>query len=230
LILRQGKTETATADVRQDTVGFVLAGGQSSRMGTDKALVLLEGRPLVAHALGILREAGLEASLAGGRLALAGFAPMVEDRQSGLGPLSGICAALATTTARWSVFIPVDLPLLPASLLHYLLGHARITGAAVTLSSVNGFAQSFPAVLDRAVLPILAKELESGRGGCFSGFRAAAESLGEAVTAIPVESLVQCGQISHPRGLPATRWFVNVNTAEDLRRTESHSAGANHVS
>jgi molybdopterin-guanine dinucleotide biosynthesis protein A len=230
LISMERKTETATAVVRQDAVGFVLAGGQSSRMGVDKALVLLDGRPLVSHALGILREADLESSLAGGQPALAGFAPLVEDKQSGLGPLSGICAALASTTSQWSIFIPVDMPLLPASLLRFLLDHARITGTPVTVTSVNGFAQSFPVVLDRAVLARLLHEMQSGRGGCFSGFQAAAENLGEAVTVIPVEPLVQCGQISHSRGLPAAWWFLNVNTAEDLRRAEVHAASADRVS
>ncbi len=199
-------------------------------MGADKALILLKGQPLVAHALGILREAGLEASLAGGQPALSAFAPLVEDKQFGLGPLSGICAALASASALWAVFIPVDLPLLPASLLGSLLGHARITGNAITVARVNGFVQSFPAVLDRAVLPVLQRELESGRGGCYSAFQAAASSRGETVTAIPVESLVQCGQISHPRGLHATRWFLNFNTAEDLRRAEVHSRSADRVS
>lgn len=213
-----------------DAAGFALAGGRSSRMGVDKALVLLDGRPLVAHSLGILREAGFEASLAGGQPALAGFAPLVEDKQSGLGPLSGICAALASTTSQWAIFIPVDMPLLPPPLLRFLLDHARITGTPVTVTSVNGFAQSFPVVLDRAVLAMLLQELQSGCGGCFSGFQAAAESLGEAVTVIPVEPLVQCGQISHPRGLPATRWFLNVNTVEDLGRAEVHSASADRVS
>jgi molybdopterin-guanine dinucleotide biosynthesis protein A len=199
-------------------------------MGVDKALVLLDGQPLVAHALGILRDAGLAASLAGGQPELAAFAPLVEESHAGLGPLSGICAALASTHARWAVFVPVDLPLLPASLLQYLLGHASTTGAPVTVVSVNGFVQTFPAVLDRALLPALLKELEAGRRGCFSGFQAAAESLGHAVNSLPVESLLQCGQISHPSALPATRWFLNVNTAEDLRRATVHSAGANRVS
>jgi molybdopterin-guanine dinucleotide biosynthesis protein A len=230
LILREEKTETAISAARPEVSGFVLAGGRSSRMGADKALVLFDGQPLVAHALGMLRNAGLTASLAGGQHALAAFAPLVEDRRAGLGPLSGICAALASTPARWAVFVPVDLPLLPSSLLQYLLGHARTTGSAVTVASVNSFVQTFPAVLDRAVLPTLLRELESGRGGCFSGFQTAAGSLGEAVAAIPVESLLQCGQVSHPMGLPATRWFLNVNTAADLRRAQIHSPIANRVS
>jgi len=203
-----------------DAAGFVLAGGKSSRMGADKALVPLMGQPLLAYALEILREAGLMASVAGGQSALAAFAPLIEDAQSGLGPLSGICAALAWTSAQWSGFLSVDLPLLPASLPEYLLHHARMTESAVTVPSVNGFAQTFPAVLSRAVLPLLEKELQAGRAGCFSAFQAAASALGEAVNVVPVESLVQCGQIAHPRGLPASQWFINVNTAEDLGRAE----------
>ena len=98
------------------------------------------------------------------------------------------------------------------------------------MASVNGFAQTFPVVLDRAVLPMLLRELQSGRGGCFSAFQAAAAGLGEAVTVIPVEPLVQCGQVAHPRSLPATWWFLNVNTAHDLRRAAIHLASADRVS
>jgi molybdopterin-guanine dinucleotide biosynthesis protein A len=191
-------------------------------MGMDKALALLDDQPLAAHALQILREAGLAASVAGGQSALAAFAPLVEDSRASLGPLSGICAALASTSARWAVFIPVDLPLLPASLIGFLVRYAQTTGKAVTAASANGFAQTFPAVLDRAVLPVLERELEAGRRGCFSGFQAAAASLGEPVTVLPAEALVQCGQVSHPRDLPATWWFLNVNTAEDLARAQAH--------
>lgn len=203
-----------------EAVGFVLAGGQSTRMGTDKAHVELNGEPLVAHGLRIFRDAGLPASIAGGQSALSAYAPVIEDRQTGLGPLSGICAALASTSARWAVFLPIDLPLLPASLIVCLLHHAGITQRPIILSSVNGFPQTFPVILDRATLPTLQSELESGRGGCFSGFQAAAESLGEAMTVLAVETLVQCGQVSHPTSLPATRWFLNVNTPEHLRQAE----------
>jgi molybdopterin-guanine dinucleotide biosynthesis protein A len=204
-----------------DALGFVLAGGHSSRMGADKALELFAGQPLVAHAVSVLRQAGLTASIAGARSLLAAFAPVVEDSQPGMGPLGGICAALASTSACLSVFLPVDLPLLPASLLVFLLHHARTTGSAVTLCSVNGFAQSFPAVLRREILPLLQSELEAGRGGCYSAFQAAAASLGQPVSVLPVELLIQSGHVAHPGDLIAARWFLNVNTPEDLRRAEA---------
>jgi molybdopterin-guanine dinucleotide biosynthesis protein A len=206
--------------MESDAAGFVLAGGRSSRMGADKSFVLLNGQALVEHAVDILRKAGLPASIAGGQPALAALAPLIADHHSDLGPLSGICAALASTSACWAVFLPVDLPLLPASLVLNLLHHAKMTEMPITVPSVSGFSQTFPAILDRAVLSLLEKELQSGRRGCFSAFQAAAESLGQPMTVIPVEPLVQCGQISHPLGLPAARWFLNINTGQDLRRAE----------
>ncbi len=125
-----------------DAAGFVLAGGRSSRMGRDKALVELGGRTLAAHAVDLLRSAGLSATIAGARSELAGVAPVIKDEAPDQGPLSGICSALASTDAELAVFIPVDLPLLPASLLEYLLRHAMTAGRAITLVSVNGFAQT----------------------------------------------------------------------------------------
>jgi molybdopterin-guanine dinucleotide biosynthesis protein A len=193
-------------------------------MGRDKALVQFAGKPLLAHALALLCEAGLSASIAGSRPELARFAQVIADQAPNRGPLGGICAALASTSSRWAVFLPVDLPGMPASLVAYLLRHARITGRAITLASVNGCAQTFPAVIDRAALPVLQAELEAGRGGCFSSFQAAAAGLRQPLAVLGVELLVQAGQVVHPGGLPPARWFLNLNTPADLRRAEAHSS------
>jgi len=220
----------ADLDPEPDAAGFVLAGGRSSRMGEDKALVRLGGQPLVLHALDILRGAGLTVSLAGGFSALAAFAPLVQDSQPGLGPLAGICAALASTSARLAVFMPVDLPLLPVSLIAFLLDHARRTGRPVTVPSVNGFAQTFPAVLDGKLLTGLEGELQAGRLGCFSALQAAAANFGWPMSVVPVEALVQSGQVAHPEGLPATRWFLNVNSPEGLRLAREYFPRPHRVS
>jgi len=226
---RVGSTERNSffADPDTDAVGFVLAGGQSSRMGRDKALLEFAGRSLVAHALSILEEAGIPAMIAGApspaRASLEAFVPVIEDASPGLGPLSGICTALSIISARYAVFLPIDQPLLPPSLIVFLLRHARITGSAVTVPSVSGFTQTFPAVLDRAALPALENELNAQRYGCFSAFQAVSAALGQPVGSIAVELLAQAGEVSHPLGLPPVSWFLNINTQDDLERAEALS-------
>ncbi len=220
----------AAKDAQTDAVGFVLAGGQSTRMGEDKALIRLADEPLVVRALGVLREAGLNASIAGARSSLTDFAPVIQDARPDLGPLAGICSALVSTAAQYVAFLPVDLPLLPASLVKFLLHHARVAGGAVTLPSVGGFAQTFPAVVDRAALPALEAALRAGQGGCFSAFKSAAAQTGRPFSVVAVELLVQSGQVDHPKGLPAVFWFKNVNTPEDLERTEAILTQSHRVS
>lgn len=206
---------------RERTAGFVLAGGESRRMGQDKALVELAGEPLAARALKILRHAGLEARIAGARAELGGFAPVIADTQPGRGPLGGVCAALAACEERLAVFLPVDLPLLPPLLVTVMVRRAGITGSVVTVPSVNGFAQTFPAVIDRAALPGLQNALGQGGGGCFAGFEAAAARLGQRVAVIPVEYLAQAGQVSHADGWPPALWFLNVNSPAEARRAQA---------
>lgn len=200
-----------------DAAGFVLAGGQSSRMGAEKALVPLRGRPLIAYALQILRNAGLDASIAGARSAeLAQFAPIVADITPDLGPLGGICSALASTAAPHAVFLSVDAPLIPAALITHMLAHARQTSAAVTLASLNGFAQTFPAVVNRRALPALEAALHSADRGCYAAFRAAAQALSAPFAVLPAEEL----PIAHPAGLAPALWFSNINVPADLARIE----------
>lgn len=205
-----------------DAAGFVLAGGQSSRMGVDKALVEFRGRPLVDHALAALRRAGLTVAIAGARTGLQKYAPVIDDLDSGQGPLGGICAALEVTNVTWAVFVPVDLPLLPASLIELLQKRAQITDRTITVTSVNGFVETFPAILHQRALPALKAELAAGRRGCFAAFKTAAGAQGEGLNVVAAELLVQTGQVKHPEGLPPVRWFWNVNSSEDLKRAEEY--------
>jgi len=207
---------------RDDVAAFVLAGGQSSRMGRDKALVELAGRPMVMYALKTLGSVGLGPSIAGARSDLTAYAPVIADAAPDRGPLQGICTALEKTLrqrgAQWALFVSVDQPLLPASLLEYMMAHARITERAVTLASVSGFAQTFPALIRQDLLPALQVEAKAEGMGCFAAFRAAAQRRGETMSVLAVEMLVQTGHVSHPMGLPAAQWFMNVNTPEELDR------------
>ena len=206
-----GMVGVSTASI----TAYILAGGQSTRMGRDKALVPLNNKPLIEHAVGLLREIGLEPKIAGARTDLSAYATVVPDDEPDQGPLSGICTALRYTSTELALFVSVDLPLIPASLLRYLIHHAQVTGRPATVASVNGFAQTFPAVLGRDALPQFEAALQSGDTGCFAAFRTAGLSI------LPAELLVQSGHIADPRGLPPFRWFANVNTPTDLRALEA---------
>ncbi len=213
---------------RTNAASFVLAGGRSSRMGMDKALVQFDGQPLVARALSILREAGLQASIAGARSPLGDYASVVED--AGLGPLGGVCAGLASASADVVAFLSVDQPLLPASLVTFMIEHMQITNAAVTVASVNSYPQTFPAIVSRSALPVLESVLREGDGGCFAAFQTAAKQLGRPLTILPTELLAQAGQVAHPEGLPVSLWFLNVNRPADLAQAETVLSACRQVS
>lgn len=96
-------------------LGAVLAGGASTRFGSDKAIAELDGRPLIEHAIAALgREC--EAVIVCGR----NWGDWVPDRpRSGLGPLGGIAAALHTAAERGFDAVlscGCDTPLLPDGL------------------------------------------------------------------------------------------------------------------
>jgi molybdenum cofactor guanylyltransferase len=221
------------SDSDADVVGFVLAGGESSRMGTDKASVTLGGEPLIARAAATLRNAGLAVAIAGARSDLSAFAPVVED--AGQGPLGGICAALAWMQSSQAalpsqsrragslsaVFLSIDTPFLPGSLVVVLLERLRLSDAAVVAASVNGFVETFPFAVDCALLPGLKAEQEAGNTGCRSALRAAAARLNRPFAILPVEELAQTGHVEHPGGWPPSFWFRNLNTREDLARAEA---------
>jgi molybdopterin-guanine dinucleotide biosynthesis protein A len=197
-------------------------------MGTDKALVRLGGEPLISRALDTLRESGLDPAIAGARSSLSTYGRVIED--AGRGPLGGICAALESLRSDYAVFLSVDTPLLPSNLIRLLLVTALQTEAGITITSVNGFAQTFPVVVHRSLLPALQSQLETGKGGCYSALRAAADQAGRPLRIVAVEHLVQAGQIEHPDAVPAACWFLNVNTPADLAQAESLLALRHRVS
>lgn len=96
-------------------LGAVLAGGQSRRFGSDKALALLDGVSLLDHVLARLRPQ-VDGLIVVGRDDAAG----IPDRPSpGLGPLGGLCAALAYAQANGFDMVVTsgcDLPEVPLDL------------------------------------------------------------------------------------------------------------------
>ncbi len=96
---------------------YVLAGGRSTRMGQDKALLHLADKTLIEHAVSKLTQLTPDVYILGSRTELSPFAPLVPDLHEGCGPLGGMEAALAHSFLDWALLVPVDMPFLPVTLL-----------------------------------------------------------------------------------------------------------------
>ncbi len=96
--------------------GVVLAGGESRRLGRDKAALSFAGEPLVARAAAKLAALVEPVVIADrGRRYLEGFRSVTDG--PGAGPLAGLLGAAATLPGRSLLALACDLPLLPAALL-----------------------------------------------------------------------------------------------------------------
>ncbi|ODU25253.1 MAG: hypothetical protein ABS95_00575 [Verrucomicrobia bacterium SCN 57-15] len=102
----------------------ILAGGRSTRMGCDKAWLPMNGQPLIAFQLAVVRE------LAPVELFISGRAdtdysslgcPVLTDAFTDAGPLAGIAAGLDAASAPLVLVLAVDMPNMTASVLRGLL-------------------------------------------------------------------------------------------------------------
>ncbi|MCG8275083.1 molybdenum cofactor guanylyltransferase [Stenotrophomonas sp. NLF4-10] len=109
--------------------GIVLAGGLSSRMGRDKALLPWHGRTLLEHMRGLLRQAGAQQVwISGAYPAFAG----IPDRVARCGPLGGLYSVAMAIPDGPAWVVAVDMPRLAPALLRRL--HAAHHGGCTILA------------------------------------------------------------------------------------------------
>jgi molybdopterin-guanine dinucleotide biosynthesis protein A len=112
----------------------ILAGGQSSRMGRDKATVELGGQTLLARQIALARNVGATEFFVSGRVGMeygVTTARILTDRFANAGPLAGIERALAEMSTAHLLVLAVDMPRLTAELLQKLAQVCGIECGAV---------------------------------------------------------------------------------------------------
>jgi len=144
--------------------GFVLAGGKSSRMGSDKALLPFQGLTLVEHVAAQVHQAAGDVTLVGDPARYSHFSyPVIGDIYPGCGPLSGIHAALASSRAEWNLIVACDMPELTADLLTRILQRAQNGEAhAVIPVGPSGLPEPLCAAYNRGALDRITQALERG--------------------------------------------------------------------
>ena len=221
--------------------GYVLAGGRSSRMGTDKALLLLDGKPLVAHAVKKLKRLCAKVSILSNDVALEEYAPVVGDAFRNLGPLAGIEAALQDSEYAWNLILPVDTPFLPTRLLDdwmwTILRRSKRKDYRVSMLCVE--AQAYPTLLliHRDMAPYLRYDLRRGHSRVRQSLEAAAGAIAKE-RGVKSERVFLELQWDDPRS-PKSRnadeiwknlprraggydWFANLNKPEDFAEAQRH--------
>jgi molybdopterin-guanine dinucleotide biosynthesis protein A len=149
---------------RREVAAYILAGGASSRMGRNKALLDLDGEPLVLRAAQTISAAGMEATVIGPPALYARFAlAAIPDDEPGLGPLGGIATVLAHSNRDWNLVVAVDMPYLTAAWLAALGDRALAAKSvdAILPRSVRGL-EPLSAVYHRRCLESIRQAL--GRG------------------------------------------------------------------
>ena len=159
------------SDNTQDDLRFpsavtaiVMAGGQSRRMGADKGLLPIEGRPMIEHVLETLRPhfAQLIVSAADvGRYAFLDV-EIVVDRLGGQGPLMGIASALAASRHDLNFVQACDIPQTDLALMARLLALADDCDAVIPRTP-QGHHEPLFAVYRKTALAAMEEVLQSGR-------------------------------------------------------------------
>ncbi len=147
-----------------DLTAFVLAGGHSSRMGTDKAFVELEGKPLLSRMLALASAVAKDVRIVGSRSKFGNYAQVTEDEFPNHGPLGGIHAALRSSSTDLNLMLAVDMPFLQGDFLRYLVAQAaRNQSAVVTLPRAQGNWQTLCAVYRKTFLDMAEDALREGK-------------------------------------------------------------------
>ncbi|OFX63196.1 MAG: hypothetical protein A2066_06870 [Bacteroidetes bacterium GWB2_41_8] len=141
--------------------GYILAGGKSSRMGTNKALLLVNNEPLLIRAKNLLEPFCEKIAISGQdsdyeNLSIA----MVPDLYAGCGPVSGILSSLKHSNTDWNLFISVDTPFVNEELLHSLI--SQIGQFDCIIPEHEGGIEPLIGLYNRTILPLLEETINQG--------------------------------------------------------------------
>ena len=195
-----------------EVAGFILAGGASSRMGRDKALLEFGGVPLIVRAAQLLEPLVGRPTIVApeGRYQNLGLRTVPDDH-SGFGPLGGIATALRVSTSPWNLIVGCDLPYLTEQWLSFLIERAEASAADAVLPENT-----------RGLEPLCAMYHERAEAAIRAALERGIRKVTDGLAALTVLTIPP----SEWKGFDSEgRLFKNINTLEDYE--ESRAAFGN---
>jgi molybdenum cofactor guanylyltransferase len=192
------------------TSGVILAGGSSSRMGKNKALLPLPGNQtitFVENLVSLLEEFCSETLIvARDQVHAREFVfPNVRvtiDETPGIGPLMGLYSGLSTIQTTHALVVAVDLPFVQRALLSFLLSQP-LHADTLLIPLIHNIPQVLLALYPRSILPFVQEQLLLGRRDLRCLLKVAPVQFVEEAQLIQID--------------PQLRSFINVNTPEELQ-------------
>ena len=109
---------------KKNITGIILAGGKSSRMGTDKGFLLLNDKPFVQYSIDALTPLVSEIIIVSDNPDYDVFGlKRVDDITKNAGPVAGICSGLEASKTEYNVILSCDIPLVTTEVLQKLINN-----------------------------------------------------------------------------------------------------------
>lgn len=156
--------------------GAILAGGHSSRFGSNKALFALDGETLISKAAGLLRSVAREVLVSASQTNAGDYdflgLEIVVDQHPDSGPMGGLETLLQRCTTPWLLVLTCDMPFVDKDALITMISslngeldnalYQRNRPHALAWQRCDGSISPFPLLIERSALPILQSRMRTG--------------------------------------------------------------------
>ena len=191
-------------DLASNITGVILAGGQSQRMGFNKAEAAIYGRPMLMRVIDKLSGVTPNILLSTGSNTYQGLEwPQIIDEYPDCGPMGGIYSVLKISFTCLNLVLSCDMPMVSTSLLNYLIVRAEEKGALITAPvDQDGQLQLLCAVYHKDIIPVMEQQIKD-----------------KALKMKALSAMVSVESIKIPKGhsLYYEHAFKNVNTPDALK-------------
>lgn len=178
--------------------GIILAGGKSTRMGFNKALAQLHGKPMIAHVLETLSATCEEVLISGNQEGFLAFnARIIEDNYPDQGPLGGLQACLSEAKNERCIILSCDTPFVNQDILRQMTDAYQDSDALI--ASCNGRIHPLIGIYNRSALRTIEANLSAGNLKMTSSL----DSMNTQYLEFPITQL---------------HAFTNINTPEELQQ------------
>lgn len=194
---------------------IILAGGKSSRMGFDKQLLAINGKPLIVKQIEQLKESFQEIIIVTNTPAHYKDSPcmIVEDEEKNFGPLGGIHAGLKASGSRYNYVIACDMPYIHKEYIQYMKDLITTSEKELeaVVSMLGEWLEPFNGFYGKSLIPKIEEKMRRNEHRIFT-------LLKEAEVLYIEESKARTFS-------PGWEMFVNLNTEEDLKHYQASGEG-----